>query len=105
MRLSFACSTRSGRLRRLPAFGEGPVRTVNDPTKKELAPMDELEATVTVTALAKWPNETVERAYGLLSGSVARRLRDGDDPNSRELRELRIDAELFGMELVQRGLL
>lgn len=67
--------------------------------------MDELSAAVTVTQLAHWRDTAVERAYRLVSGEVTRRLSSGEDPGSERLRELRVDAELFGIELVRRGLL
>jgi hypothetical protein len=67
---------------------------------------DDLEATrvhVVVSPLHSWPDDQVRRAYRLLVGAV--RQLAFSDARPHEVDDVRLDAELFGTELVRRGLL
>jgi hypothetical protein len=65
--------------------------------------MDELHATANVIPLRDWPDERIERVFGLLSRSLTRRLEASEDPGEPDIVQLRGECELFGMELVRRG--
>ena len=67
--------------------------------------MDDLGVHVRVGALASWPDEQVERVYGLMTRSAARRVEDGDEGSSAQVVDLHAGAAQFGMELVRRGLI
>jgi hypothetical protein len=67
--------------------------------------MDEIHATANVIPLRDWPDGRLERVYGLLSRSLTRRLEAEENPGEADIVQLRGECELFGMELVRRGLL
>ena len=58
---------------------------------------------VVVSPLRSWPDDQVRRAYRLLVGAVQQLALS--DARPREVDDVRLDAELFGIELVRRGLL
>jgi hypothetical protein len=58
---------------------------------------------VVVSPLRSWPDDQLQRAYRLLVGAV--RQLTLSDASTREIGDVGLDAELFGMEMVRRGLL
>jgi len=65
-------------------------------------PRDETNIRVVVSPLRAWPDDQVQRAYRLLVGAV--RQLAFSDAGPHEVDDVRLDAELFGTELVRRGL-
>ena len=66
--------------------------------------MDTHHIEIAVRPLSQWPDDQVVLVYGLLTGEVRDLLADpASDPG--ELADARRDAELFGVEAMQRGLI
>jgi hypothetical protein len=61
----------------------------------------EIPVSIELTPLSAWPDEQLRRVYRLMVSAV----RQHADPDDPEGPGTRADAELFGMELVRRGLL
>ena len=67
--------------------------------------MDRPSIGLVVGYLSDWPDGDLERAYRLISATIANRLRSGsfgDDPDDVDLAA---EAEQLGLHLVSRGLL
>jgi hypothetical protein len=66
--------------------------------------MDSHHIRIEVRPLSQWPDDEVLLVYGLMAGEV-RDLLAAPEADPQELAHARRDAELFGVEAMQRGLI
>ena len=69
--------------------------------------MADISAHVEIRQLSDWPDEHLVRVHRLVTGELRRflELPENDPARIEGLQEARDDAELFGIEMLERGLL